>query len=55
MTITIDMDNIYALVNTKYELKEMLHYMEFVMEVDISTFRFQLFRLPNKNMVEIFS
>jgi hypothetical protein len=50
-----NIEDIYSVCNLKYNLNHIIHYMEFVMEIDISIFRFQLFSVPNKQMVEIFS
>jgi hypothetical protein len=50
-----NIDKIYLTCNIKYDLKDLLHYMQFVMELDIESFRFQLFSIPDKQMVEILS
>jgi len=50
-----NIEDIYSLCNQKYNLLELLHYMQFVMELDVKSFRFQLFSIPDKQMVKIFS
>ena len=50
-----NIDEIYLTCNIKYNVKDLLCYMQFAMELDVKSFRFQLFSIPDKQMVEIFS
>lgn len=51
----ISIDAIYLECDKKYNLSSIINYMEFVIEMDISTFRFQLFHLSSEDMIKVFS